>query len=45
MGGERYRFGPIAEDPGESEWPEGYRALAHYLRGLYERDMFRVRLK
>ena len=38
VGGERYRFGPIAEDPGEPSWPEGYRALAQYLRTLYERE-------
>ncbi|MGH8636242.1 MAG: FAD-binding and (Fe-S)-binding domain-containing protein, partial [Burkholderiales bacterium] len=38
VSGERYRFGPIAEDPAESSWPEGYSALAQYLRGLYERE-------
>jgi FAD/FMN-containing dehydrogenase/Fe-S oxidoreductase len=38
VSGERYRFGPIAEDPAESAWPEGYRALTQYLRTLYERE-------
>jgi FAD/FMN-containing dehydrogenase/Fe-S oxidoreductase len=38
VSGERYRFGTIAEDPAESSWPEGYSALARYLRNLYERE-------
>jgi FAD/FMN-containing dehydrogenase/Fe-S oxidoreductase len=36
--GERYRFGPIAEDPGEGAWPQGYRDLAGFLRSVYERE-------
>jgi FAD/FMN-containing dehydrogenase/Fe-S oxidoreductase len=38
VNGERYRFGPIAEDPNEPAWPEGYRALAQFLRQVYERE-------
>src|SRR5690606_23821313 len=38
VSGERYRFGPIAEDPDEHAWPAGYRALARDLRALYERE-------
>ncbi|MCC7079918.1 MAG: FAD-binding protein, partial [Burkholderiales bacterium] len=38
VGGERYRFGPIAEDPTEASWPEGYARLARYLRALYQRE-------
>src|SRR5690606_30630391 len=34
VSGERYRFGPIAEDPDEHAWPAGYRALARDLRAL-----------
>ena len=33
----RYVDRPIAEDPQESIWPEGYRTLAQFLRALYER--------
>ncbi|MCC6531269.1 MAG: FAD-binding protein [Burkholderiales bacterium] len=36
--GERYCFGPIAEDPTASAWPSGYRDLARFLRALYERE-------
>ena len=36
--GERYRFGPIAEDPAERTWPAGYRDLAAFLRSIYERE-------
>jgi len=36
--GERYRFGPIAEDPSEASWPAGYRDLAGFLRQVYERE-------
>jgi FAD/FMN-containing dehydrogenase/Fe-S oxidoreductase len=36
--GERYRFGPIAENPSEAAWPAGYRDIAGFLRGIYERE-------
>ncbi len=36
--GERYRFGPIAEDPNAAGWPGGYRELAAFLRSIYERE-------
>src|SRR5688572_29664328 len=38
VSGERYRFGPIAENADEPSWPEGYRALAQFLRSVYERE-------
>ena len=36
--GERYRFGPIVEDPAEAAWSPGYRDLAAFLRSIYERE-------
>jgi len=36
--GERYTFGPIAENPQAASWPTGYRELATFLRAIYERE-------
>ena len=36
--GERYCFGPIAEDPAAAAWSQDYRALANFLRAIYERE-------
>jgi len=36
--GERFRFGPIAEDPASATWPADYRDLADFLRSIYERE-------
>jgi FAD/FMN-containing dehydrogenase/Fe-S oxidoreductase len=36
--GERYCFGPIAENPTEPTWSEGYGDIVRFLRGIYERE-------